>query len=164
MEKPNDKCETPPKLFQWLDRRYKFELDAAATADNTKCPRFFEDALNTTHWGEWAASIFCNPPYSKTQQWIAKCWLEASHDDCTIAVLIPPPNGGRYWHDYVFGKASKVIFIAGRVAFLDPETKHPIEGTNRYGSCVVVYEKGKVNRGLTEIESVLLSDIMNVQS
>jgi phage N-6-adenine-methyltransferase len=53
---------TPADFFDALDQEFRFTLDPCATADNTKCTRFFTkqaDGLGQD-WGHHA--VFCNPP------------------------------------------------------------------------------------------------------
>lgn len=62
----SDEWSTPQPLFEALHQRFHFTLDAAASVDNAKLPRFWQksqDALKQT-W-DVAERIWCNPPYSK---------------------------------------------------------------------------------------------------
>ena len=48
-EKSSVEWETPQELFDLLNREFHFTLDAAATAANAKCPRYYtkaEDGLS----------------------------------------------------------------------------------------------------------------------
>ena len=156
--RPGDYYRTPPQLFLWLDNTYHFDVDAAATERDRLCARHFADAF-AVRWAEHARAAFCNPPYSQLRRWIAKAHEEARAGSITVVLLVPMPNGGRVWHEHVFGHATRVIFIAGRVSFVNPVTGAPQPGVNRYGSCVVVYEAGKIDTGKTELESVTLREI-----
>ena len=51
--------ETPPGLFARLDARYGFTLDACATPQNAKCPRFYtvEDDGLKQPWGGLSGAI-----------------------------------------------------------------------------------------------------------
>ena len=56
--------ETPKELFERLNSKYHFDLDAAASHQNAKLPNYFtadDDALLQ----EWQGNVFCNPPYGR---------------------------------------------------------------------------------------------------
>jgi phage N-6-adenine-methyltransferase len=161
MLRPGDFYRTPPRLFRWLDDAYHFDVDVAATERDRLCARHFDDAFALgAPWAAFGARFFGNPPYSQLRRWIAKAHEEARAAPITVALLVPAPNGGRVWHEHVFGHATRIVFIAGRVSFINPVTGAPQPGVNRYGSCVVVYEPGAIDTGTTALESVELSAIM----
>lgn len=143
-----DSWQTPQWLFDWADSRYGFTVDLAASMENKKCHSFVSidnDSLNqdwstlTQHHGGY---LWLNPPYSNTGSWLKKAWEDAQ-EGCRVVMLIPAPNGDSYWQKYVFGKASEIIFINGRVAFELPGTDGkpiPQQGNTR-GSCLVVFNR-----------------------
>ena len=78
----NDELETPPELYAWLNRRFAFNYDAFASADNYKCRgysaiagMFVVDTLTGEHVKVSEATgleyswrdlrVYCNPPYSR---------------------------------------------------------------------------------------------------
>lgn len=70
---------------------------------------------------------YINCPYGKDAykhditDWLRKCALEAQKGVGVVA-LVPCPNGEvNRWH-HVFGKASEVLYIQGRLKFGDPVT------------------------------------------
>ena len=135
-----DRWMTPRGLYDWANRRYGFAYDLACTADNALAGMMAPDSLSVP----WAISPdapvrwgFCNPPYSDIDPWVEKAWEESQRGFGTV-LLIPTPNGEARWGKWVFGKASKIIFINGRVAFLRPDGT-PVPGNTR-GSCFVIYE------------------------
>lgn len=146
-----DSWQTPQWLFDWANNRYDFTIDLAASIDNSKVYCFYttdHDALSV----DWAATEpqdamlrevgWCNPPYSETGKWLAKAWQEAQQGFQSV-FLVNAPNGESYWQKYVFGKASEIIFINGRVAFeLPDENGKPIpQPGNTRGSCLVVFNR-----------------------
>lgn len=149
-----DRWQTPQWLFDWAALRFDFTVDLAATMDNKKCYFWFgedNDSLrqswadvNSIHGG-W---LWLNPPYSEPGKWLAKCWEEAQLG-ARIVCLVPTPNGENYWAASVFGKASEIVFINGRVGFeLPGDDGIPVAQTgNTRGSCLVVY--GKTYEGQT---------------
>lgn len=104
---------TPQAFFDALDSEFHFALDAAATAENAKCKRFFTpeiDALSQSWDVGWA--VFCNPPYGRTLgKWVAKAYKEHVRTGVTIALLIPARTDTSYFHDYIWGKA-EILFFA----------------------------------------------------
>ena len=147
-----DVWETPQPIFDYMNELYQFEIDLAADVDNTKCDVFLFDSLNQA-WHEKASVGFCNPPYSDTGSWLKKGWEEAQQGFVSV-FLVPTPNGESYWGEYVFGKASEILFINGRVAFEQPQpdgTTMPKSGNSR-GSCFV--EFGRAVEGDTILRSI----------
>jgi len=134
--------ETPVGLYQLLHSRFRFELDAAATAANTKCEVWFDKGDNglaqdwkaPSTWHErgargrprqvvqaahWSApkAVWLNPPYgSKVGKWLEKAYIE-SNQGLTVVVLIMACTDTIYWHDFV-GKAAHVSFLKRRLRFI----------------------------------------------
>lgn len=81
----NDEIGTPLDMYRWLDKRYKFDYDAAASFELHKASTFstkdgtyrlglsasenehFEqiDPLDGLHQEWYNRRVFCNPPYSR---------------------------------------------------------------------------------------------------
>jgi phage N-6-adenine-methyltransferase len=110
----SDEWETPDNLFKQLDDEFHFEMDAAATEENSKCKLFFDKELNalTCDWGD---PTFCNPPYSKIAAFMKKAY-EESQKGKTIVCLIPARTDTRQFHDYCM-KASEIRLLKGRMKF-----------------------------------------------
>lgn len=143
-----DEWRTPPFVFDWASQYYPFDIDLCATSKNALCKKYFtkeQDCLAQS-WHERGIFGFCNPPYSNIGPFLEKAIDERDHGFHT-AFLIPTPNGERYFHDHIFGQASKIIFITGRISFLTPGGKE--QSGNPRGSCFVLYEPNFCN---TQIE------------
>jgi phage N-6-adenine-methyltransferase len=111
-----DDWETPPEVFDPLNREFGFTLDVAAEAHNTKCARFIshdDDGLIS----DWGANVcWCNPPYgSAIARWVRKAWL-ASKYGATVVMLVPARTDTAWWHDYAM--RGDVRFLRGRVRFM----------------------------------------------
>jgi site-specific DNA-methyltransferase (adenine-specific) len=106
---------TPQKLFDTLDRIFRFTLDPCATPENTKCPRFFtkaEDGLKQT----WTGRVFMNPPYGRgVGHWVAKAYEESLKNAEFVVCLLPSRTDTRWWHDYCL--LGRIYFIRGRLKF-----------------------------------------------
>ena len=114
----NDEWTTPRWLFNDLNARFQFTLDAAASDENHLCPRWFtkEDSGLDKSWA--GERIFCNPPYSKIRLWAEKFAHEAENGATLIAALIPARVDTRWWHSSI-ARADFVYFVPGRLHFSD---------------------------------------------
>lgn len=127
-------CEwpTPAALYRQIDAEFHFDLDAASTPENAKCPRFFtqaDDALTN----EWKGTVFVNPPYSrKLGQWIQKARTEAQKG-ATVVCLLPARTDTRWFHEDVLTFARDIRFIKGRLKFGGAKNSAP------FPSMVVVF-------------------------
>lgn len=94
--KTSDSCEwaTPQDFYDRLNDEFHFTLDPCATAQNTKCKKFYtkeQDGLAQDWTGE---TVFCNPPYGKTiWEWCKKCYEHSVGGYCGYAD--PRPDGYR---------------------------------------------------------------------
>ena len=62
-------------------------------------------------------------------------------------MLIPSRTDTRYWHDWIFGKASEIRFIKGRLKFGGSKNSAP------FPSAVVVFRKGDFNTKVSTIDT-----------
>lgn len=126
---------TPQYLFDELDREFNFTLDPCCTDENAKCEKYFtieDDGLMQ----DWSNEIvFVNPPYGREiKHWVRKAY-EESLKGATVVCLIPSRTDTTYWHDYIFGKASDIRFLKGRLKFGDSKNSAP------FPSAIVVYKR-----------------------
>lgn len=118
----SDEWRTPDNIFNYLQHHFDFTLDAAATDDNAKCANYFtkqNSAIDNT----WSGRIWCNPPYSRG---MASSFIEKAHYEIIQSknaelawFLLPARTDTVMWHKYVFAAAAEIIFIRGRLRFLD---------------------------------------------
>lgn len=133
-----DEWRTPKPIFHYANMRWgPLEIDLAASAENTLCPRFFtqEDDALSKRWHEHGASGWCNPPYSNTGAWVEKAAVEAVCGFTTV-MLLPEPAGASWMAR--FSHARNLVFLIGRVSFLRPDGKTKVSG-NRWGSIIAVF-------------------------
>lgn len=143
-ENLRDLWQTPQFVFDYFDEMFEFDFDLAANSSNAKCQGFFDidDDSLSQRWYRVGNTLWLNPPYSNTGDWLEKARNEAKNG-ITIAVLCPLPNGENHYRDFVFGKAGEVIFINGRLSFELPQddgTVKAINGNTR-GSCLVIFNR-----------------------
>lgn len=135
--------ETPKSLFEELDKRFSFDLDAAANANNAKLPVYFTETENALEQ-QWEGNVFCNPPYGRGNaiyKWVSKAYEEYIRDpNRTIVLLIPARTETAYFHDFIFGKA-KVEFLRGRLKFESGGVAYPHNAP--FPSAVIIYGQEK---------------------
>ena len=125
----SDKWATPPKIYDPLHEEFQFNYDP--------CPITWEEGDADGLTSEWGTSTFCNPPYSKTALWIAKCHEEWQKGK-TIVLLMNATTDTKAFHQYINGQA-EVRFVKGRISFIKQgETKH---APNVRPSIIVVFHK-----------------------
>jgi phage N-6-adenine-methyltransferase len=127
--------QTPPDLFNLLDREFHFTIDAAASSENHLCKRYLtkeQDALHTELRGE---IVFCNPPYGRgLEDWVGAFWKWRGTGS-TVVALLPAATDTSWFHLLCKG-ASEIRLLTGRVAFVSPTGK---QSTNTSESVVAVY-------------------------
>lgn len=124
--KASDEWATPQDFFDTLDKEFCFELDAAATEENAKCPVWFGgliDALTVKAWCTVPCSIFVNPPYSQCAAFVAKAVEQARHGH-TVVCLVPARTDTRWFHEHAWDATQnqprpgvEVRFVKGRLKF-----------------------------------------------
>lgn len=131
----SDSWTTPHDLYEKYHELYQFELDAAASHRNSKCPLYFDDSGLEEEWCIYANKVWLNPPYSDVKSWIKKAY-EQSLKQVTTVMLIPARTDTSAWHEYVFPYA-KVEFLRGRLKFSHSKNSAP------FPSAIVIF-KGKL--------------------
>jgi phage N-6-adenine-methyltransferase len=136
--------------FAPLQKRFRFSIDAAASQDNAKLPRFWtvdDDALSQS----WVSErVWCNPPYSNIRPWIEKAW---THRGVTkraeLIVMLLPANRTEqaWWQDLVepslrdrFPVTFRCEFLRGRMRFDRPDAVIGPKGDRPpFGCCLLIW-------------------------
>lgn len=146
-----DDRRTPPELFDPLHAEFRFTLDAAATAENTKLKRWCRtDGLVESWRGE---RVWCNPPYSDIGPWVEKAWHELMKGGCECVVMLLPANRTeqRWWQEHIepYRDAASMVsriqlhvrFLRGRQRFDRPGWTKPAKGDRPpFGLCLLIWE------------------------
>lgn len=145
----NPNWRTERAAFDWWDRRYFFDVDAAASPHNALLPYYFSeeghDAL-TVRWIEHGNRFFLNPMYGRTEaacapgckrltcakrgyhltrekpgieKFVAAA-REAAKDGATVVMLVPARTDTAWWHEHVM-TATEIHLVSGRVHFVDDD-------------------------------------------
>jgi phage N-6-adenine-methyltransferase len=144
-----DDRTTHPDDFAIWHERFRFTIDAAASAANARLPRFWtqdDDALNQSWAGE---RVWCNPPYSKIDDWVCKASAEwENHFLGDLIVMLLPANRTEqlWWQEHVEPYRDlprgdlRVEFLKGRLRFIQPG-KSDVGPNERppFGCCLLVW-------------------------
>jgi site-specific DNA-methyltransferase (adenine-specific) len=134
MEKSRSRSQewgTPYSIYQPLHEEFGFTLDAAATAENAKCVRFYsakDDALAQ----EWRGTVWCNPPFARAEEFVRKAEREAYYGRATTVMLIPVRSHTAWWHDVVVPRA-EIRWIRDRFKFVGAPYNAP------FPTCIVIF-------------------------
>jgi site-specific DNA-methyltransferase (adenine-specific) len=124
--------ETPPALFAFLDREFRFTLDVCATRATRKCRGFFtpiDDGLRQ----RWTGSCWMNPPYGRAiARWVRKAYAE-SRRGARVVCLLPVRTDTAWWQDIVM-RAASIRLLRGRITFVGAASPAP------FPSAVVIFD------------------------
>ena len=121
-----DDWQTPACIIAALGR---FDLDPCANSDDpTRCATkgytIDQDGLSR----KWEGRVWLNPPYGGVAP--AKVWLMRLARHGNGVALVPPRVGARWFHDVVLSTAHAILFLKGRVSFIDPASQRSVGGNN----------------------------------
>jgi hypothetical protein len=126
-----DEWLTPPEIIKAVG---PFDLDPCSPIK-----RPWDTAI--THYNEldnglmlpWVGRVWCNPPYGKeTGYWLEKC---AMHDNAIVLIFARTETNSFF--NYIWNKATAVLFIKGRLNFYHVNGKKG--GTAGSPSVLVAY-------------------------
>jgi len=159
--KVSDEWETPQSLFDALDKEFKFDCDAAATDENTKCKWYNTkefSALNEENWCKTVGSnchlktFWLNPPYGQIAAFMKKAY-EESLKGAIVVCLIPARTDTRYFHEYCM-KAHEIRFIKGRLKFTNPTLGDKKLTSATFPSCICIFNHKKYDKNNDPIMKV----------
>jgi phage N-6-adenine-methyltransferase len=120
----SDDRSLPMDCFAKLNERFHFTIDAAASVENRRLPRFWSATDNALIQDWKGERVYCNPPYSDIEPWVRKAWWERF---AQITVLLLPANRtDQAWWQHLIeplrdkGPVLRVEFLPGRIRFLRP--------------------------------------------
>lgn len=141
----SDEWSTPQDMYDQLHAEFDFEIDLAATSQNTKCKSFYNletDALsNQCKWSLFFYRGWLNPPYSRTScsKFIAKAAAQRLDGFLTV-MLLPARTDTKAFHRYIYDiskwqprEGVEIRFLAGRLKFSNSKTAAP------FPSMVVIF-------------------------
>lgn len=149
-----DLWSTDEEVISWLESEYgKYDLDAAASAENAVCEKFYSQETNCLkRWWGTRKHVWLNPPYSHPDPFVAKAIEQMEHDN-KIDMLLPADPSTAWFKD-AQNNAAEIIWITGsieerdgiqytrtgRLAFKSGLTGLPVDGNNK-GSVIFIMRK-----------------------
>ena len=116
---------TPKDLFNKLNEKYNFTLDACASDDNALCQKYYTENNSCLEYNWDNEIVFMNPPYKNIKIFMQKAYSEALKG-CKIIVLAPARTDTTWFHNYVYHcKLCRIEFLKGRLKFGNSKSSAP---------------------------------------
>lgn len=135
-----DEYETPSKYYNELIYHYNVrpKLDVAATRENRKCLEFFDKKADGLRY-RWLVDVWCNPPHTRTEDFVRKALREWQDHNIDIMMIIPTNTmSARFWHECIEGY-TEYHPIEGRIKFL--QHGKPSKQSSRNAYVCVIWRK-----------------------
>ena len=160
----NNLWRTPDPVFNFMDERYNFEADMAASLINKKVNRYFTEEDNSLGftWSKMLPEcswVWCNPPYDQPYPWV---WRAVESQRYNLgSLLLVKTDHSTAWFDLAFENCSKIIHVrGGRISFIPPKPED--ESSNNF--CSMFLEFDPLNIGKQQTEYVHIKDLMNASN
>ena len=115
-----DEHGTPKEFFEIYNKRYHFDIDLAASKENTKCLLFYSKEDNALT-KQWRGSCWLNPPYDhKSLKAFVDKTLEQRPNYRWCVMLLPCKTDQSWWHklwNSTTGDWIKIEWVKGRIKF-----------------------------------------------
>jgi site-specific DNA-methyltransferase (adenine-specific) len=137
--------ETPCKLFDYLDREFDFDIDVAASRENSKCAIHINEQSNSLarSWiDESFLSAWCNPPYARPIDWVKKAHAETEQTPNSVCVMLLNFDPSTAWYTFAAEHAAEIRIMTGkRVQFDPPDGSGIKSSSNSKPSCLIVFRR-----------------------
>lgn len=139
-----DNYATPWLMWNPINAEFGFTIDVAADGHNHKVVPYWTKKHNALRH-LWKGTCWCNPPYSRIDQWVRMCRLSADAGAVVVALL--PQRQHEPW----FSKNCldcEIRLLKGRVKFKGAPGKPMFQAT--FGTMLVIFRK--------ESQRIVMSD------
>lgn len=110
----SDHWRTPSSIFKQLDQEFKFTYDPSPLS-----PGSLYDGLTAL----WSGSVFCNPPFSQTSDFIDKGLSQRG--SCDHIVFLVASRTDTKWFQKCLESQCEFRFIKGRLHFSGQKNPAP---------------------------------------
>lgn len=153
-----DLYQTPLSLFQSLDKEFNFNVDVAASSENSLVYSYFDEETNGLIYDWSRLTCWCNPPYSNIMPWVEKAAKE-SKKGATVVMLVPADPSVK-WFKRAWETANEVRFINGRISFIGARTGLPVKGNNK-GSVLIIWRPEPLFYANPTVKLISREDLIN---
>jgi uncharacterized protein (DUF1501 family) len=97
----------------------KIETDPASSeiAQKTvQAATYFDEKMDGLSQ-EWRETVWLNPPFSRTAEFLEKLHLEIDHGNVTSAIILVNANTSSGWWHQTLENSAAVLFCRGCVSF-----------------------------------------------
>lgn len=164
-----DNWETPPALFDVLNREFDFTIDVAATEENRKCGFYLSESTDAIaisavwrviHHSNQVSMAWCNPPYSRIGAFVDKAISELFWD--RQSVLLLPNDCSTKWFDLCVKHCQEIRFLTGgRVQFNPPAGVKPSSNTG--SSILAIFKRRPVTQGTAVLTAWNWKEAINIE-
>ena len=132
-----DNWTTPKKLFNELNNKFHFTLDACADDENHLCEKYYTKENSCLEHSFKNEIVFMNPPYGRyIIYFIQHAFVEAFKNKTKIVMLLPARTDTKWFHDLIYTqKIARIEFIKGRLHFNDEKNAAPFPSMIVYYNC-----------------------------
>lgn len=152
-DEDKDEWRTDPLLFELCNREFKFNLDVAASDENTLCDTWYtkEDNALKRNWGmvRQLTNVWCNPPFSLKHDFLQK-GIEEHEKGVNCCFLVPADAPETSWwlhaaYDTTYPVGGTWLWrprfhvrnLRPRVNYYTPDGLHK-KGNNRPSALIVM--------------------------
>ena len=146
----SDEWSTPQHIFDVLNQKFNFTLDPASDGVNNKCAKYYTIQTNGLNQTWHRETVFVNPPYSKTYDWVSKSYHEVLKGNTTVVMLLPARTDTKWFHEFCLDPilVKSVTFIKGRLKFGGHKNSAP------FPSMIVEFCPPKKTQSVPEITTM----------
>jgi len=107
---------TPKEVFDFLNRRFNFTLDACADSNNALCKNYYSKEDSCLSHG-WSGAVFMNPPYGREIIRFTRKAILEHISGCKKIVCLLPARTDTKWFYEIAAHAEEIVFLSGRLRF-----------------------------------------------
>lgn len=154
-----DSWSTPAEVIDFMVKRYgKYDLDAAASANNAVCEKFFDEKTNCLkRWWGSKKHVWLNPPFSNALPFVEKA-AEQARNGNQVDVLLNA-DSSTAWFRLAQMRAAEIIWIvadidyhveedeividtahSGRLAFTNADSGESVSGNSK-GQVIFIFRE-----------------------
>lgn len=156
--------QTPQFVFDYMNRKYRFDWDGCASSENALCKKFISKELDITKPEtqaliEKGARVWINPPYSNPLPFVEAAVSLMTERDCTVVMLLPADKSTKWFTTALCYATDVIDIVGGRINFINPVKGEEVKGNNK-GSMFVVFDPNDQS----QVQKTVTLDFMKMRA